>query len=170
MVFWDEVFAELSAEYPDIETEKVHVDAMAARFVNHPESLDVLVAPNLFGDILTDLGGAIQGSLGMAPSANINPEKRFPSMFEPVHGSAPDIAGKNLANPIGTIWAASMMLDFLGEKQAARVVMDAILKTAVEQNQLTQDMGGTASTVAVTEEICKNLLEIAENQKSAYDC
>lgn len=165
MVFWDEVFNELCPQYPDIETEKAHVDALAARFVNRPETLDVVVASNLFGDILTDLGGAIQGSLGMAASANINPEKRFPSMFEPVHGSAPDIAGKGLANPIGTIWAGSMMLDFLGEEEAARLVMEAILKTVVEQKKLTRDLGGSASTSEVTEEICKNILEIDKREK-----
>ena len=162
MVFWDEVFAELWSEYPDIDTEKVHVDALAARFVSHPETIDVVVASNLFGDILTDLGGAIQGSLGMAPSANNNPEKRFPSMFEPVHGSAPDIAGKGLANPIGTIWAGSMMLDFLGEKKAAALIMEAIQKTVADQRVLTPDLGGTASTGEVTKELCKNLLAIAE--------
>lgn len=164
MVFWDEIFSELCLEYPDIESEKAHVDALAARFVNHPESLDVIVASNLFGDILTDLGGAIQGSLGMAPSANINPEKRFPSMFEPVHGSAPDIAGKGLANPIATVWAGAMMLEFLGEEKASRMVMDAILKTVVEKKKLTRDLGGSASTDEVTEEICTNLIGIAEKE------
>src|SRR4051812_29157040 len=114
-VFWDELFDAISAEYPEIKAEQCHVDAMAARMVRNPESLDVLVAENLFGDILTDLAGALQGSLGLAPSANINPDKNVPGFFEPVHGSAPDIAGMGIANPIASVWAASMMLDDLGE-------------------------------------------------------
>ena len=116
MVFWDEVFEQVKAGYPDVETEKWHIDALAARFVTRPESLDVVVASNLFGDILSDLGGALQGSLGLIPSANLNPERKFPSLFEPVHGSAPDIMGKGIANPIAMIWAGALMLDFLGEK------------------------------------------------------
>ncbi|HEX7974618.1 MAG TPA: tartrate dehydrogenase, partial [Anaerolineales bacterium] len=118
MVFWDEVFEELAAEYPDVQTEKWHVDALAARFVTHPQTLDVVVASNLFADILTDLGGALQGSLGIPPSANLNPERRYPSMFEPVHGSAPDIAGKGIANPAATIWAGAMLLEHLGQAEA----------------------------------------------------
>jgi tartrate dehydrogenase/decarboxylase/D-malate dehydrogenase len=126
MVFWDDVTKQLSAEYPDVEVTSYHIDAMAARMVMAPETLDVVVASNLFGDILTDLGAAIQGGLGFAASANINPERNAPSMFEPVHGSAPDIAHLGIANPIATVWSGAMMLDHLGEKAAAAAVMKAI--------------------------------------------
>lgn len=126
MVFWDEVTDQLAAEYPDVEVSRYHVDAIAARFVMAPETLDVVVASNLFGDILTDLGAAIQGGLGFAASANINPDRSAPSMFEPVHGSAPDIAHLNIANPIATIWSAAMMLEHLGETASAARVMAAI--------------------------------------------
>ncbi|GGG09296.1 tartrate dehydrogenase [Rhizobium wenxiniae] len=129
MVFWDDVTRELSAEYPDVEVTSYHIDAMAARMVMAPESLDVVVASNLFGDILTDLGAAIQGGLGFAASANINPERNAPSMFEPVHGSAPDIAHLGIANPIATVWSGAMMLDHLGEKEAAAAIMKAIEAT-----------------------------------------
>lgn len=129
MVFWDDVTRELSAEYPDVEVTSYHIDAMAARMVMAPESLDVVVASNLFGDILTDLGAAIQGGLGFAASANINPERNAPSMFEPVHGSAPDIAHLGIANPIATVWSGAMMLDHLGEKEAAATIMKAIEAT-----------------------------------------
>jgi len=126
MVFWDEVTDALAVEYPDVAVTRYHVDAIAARFVMQPESLDVVVASNLFGDILTDLGAAIQGGLGYAPSANLNPDRSVPSMFEPVHGSAPDIAGKGIANPIATIWSAALMLEHLGESDAAATLMGAI--------------------------------------------
>ncbi|KAB1111222.1 tartrate dehydrogenase [Neorhizobium galegae] len=126
MVFWDDVTRQLSAEYPDVEVTSYHIDAMAARMVMAPETLDVVVASNLFGDILTDLGAAIQGGLGFAASANINPERNAPSMFEPVHGSAPDIAHLGIANPIATVWSGAMMLDHLGKKDAANAVMTAI--------------------------------------------
>lgn len=129
MVFWDEITARLSAEYPDVEVSSYHIDAMAARMVMAPESLDVVVASNLFGDILTDLGAAIQGGLGFAASANINPQRSAPSMFEPVHGSAPDIAGLGIANPMAAIWSGAMMLDHLGEKEAANRII-AALETA----------------------------------------
>ena len=119
MPFWDERFAAIGARYPDVATAKYHIDILTAHFVQHPDRFDVVVASNLFGDILSDLGPALVGSIGLAPSANINPERDFPSMFEPVHGSAPDIAGKCCANPIGQIWAAAMMLDHLGESTAA---------------------------------------------------
>jgi tartrate dehydrogenase/decarboxylase / D-malate dehydrogenase len=152
-VFWDEVFAELAADYPDVETEKWHVDALAARFVTRPESFDVVVASNLFGDILTDLGGAIQGSLGTAASANLSPEKVGPSMFEPVHGSAPDIVGRNIANPIGAIWAGAMMLDHLGETEAGAAIIAAIERLTSEGTTLTRDLGGSASTSDVGQAI-----------------
>ena len=126
MVFWDEMTAKIAAEYPDVEVTNYHIDAMAARMVMAPESLDVVVASNLFGDILTDLGAAIQGGLGFAASANINPDRSAPSMFEPVHGSAPDIAHLGIANPIAAIWSAAMMLDHLGESQAAADIISAI--------------------------------------------
>ncbi|MGR6432955.1 tartrate dehydrogenase [Rhizobium sp. PAMB 3174] len=126
MVFWDEITRTLAAEYPDVEVTSYHVDALAARMVMAPESLDVIVASNLFGDILTDLGAAIQGGLGFAASANINPDRSAPSMFEPVHGSAPDIAGKGIANPMAAVWSGAMMLDHLGEKEAANKVMTAL--------------------------------------------
>jgi tartrate dehydrogenase/decarboxylase / D-malate dehydrogenase len=129
MVFWDEITQELAAEYPDVEVTSYHIDAMAARMVMSPESLDVVVASNLFGDILTDLGAAIQGGLGFAASANINSDRTLPSMFEPVHGSAPDIAHLGIANPIATIWSSAMMLDHLGEKETAGRIMRAIEET-----------------------------------------
>lgn len=129
MVFWDEITQALAREYPDVEVTSYHIDAMAARMVMAPESLDVVVASNLFGDILTDLGAAIQGGLGFAASANINPDRSAPSMFEPVHGSAPDIAHLGIANPIAAIWSGAMMLDQLGEKIAADNVMAAIEAT-----------------------------------------
>ena len=160
MVFWDDVFSQLAAEYPDVQTEKWHVDAMAARFITHPETLDVVVASNLFADILTDLGGAIQGSLGMSPSGNLNPERRWPSMFEPVHGSAPDIAGQGIANPIATIWAGSLMFEFLGERKAAEMVMEGIIGTVKEGKVLTPDLGGSARTVEVGEEIRSQIYEL----------
>ncbi|MHC2459319.1 isocitrate/isopropylmalate dehydrogenase [Rhizobium leguminosarum] len=129
MVFWDEITQKLSAEYPDVEVTSYHIDAMAARMVMAPDSLDVVVASNLFGDILTDLGAAIQGGLGFAASANINPDRSAPSMFEPVHGSAPDIAHLGIANPIAAIWSGAMMLEHLGEAAAAARVMAAIAAT-----------------------------------------
>lgn len=129
MVFWDEVTHQIAAEYPDVAVTSYHIDAMAARMVMAPETLDVVVASNLFGDILTDLGAAIQGGLGFAASANINPDRSAPSMFEPVHGSAPDIADLGIANPIATIWSGAMMLDHLGEKDAAAAIMTAIEHT-----------------------------------------
>ena len=150
MVFWDEVFSAVARDYPDVQTEKWHVDALAARFITHPHTLDVVVGSNLFGDILSDLGGALMGSLGMPASANINPERRFPSMFEPVHGSAPDIMGKGIANPIASIWAGAMMLDFLGEESAARRVRAAVEAVTAEGSVLTPDLGGRAGTNDVT--------------------
>jgi tartrate dehydrogenase/decarboxylase/D-malate dehydrogenase len=146
MPFWDEIVKEVSMEYPQIETNLYHIDALSAYFVSRPESFDVVVASNLFGDILTDLGAAIVGGLGLAPSGNINPEKRFPSMFEPIHGSAPDIAGKGIANPIAQIWSVSMMLDHLGHRELGKLVLDAIEAVLVEGNVRTPDIGGKATT------------------------
>jgi tartrate dehydrogenase/decarboxylase/D-malate dehydrogenase len=157
MVFWDEVFEELKAQYPDVTTEKWHIDALAARFVTRPETLDVVVASNLFGDILSDLGGAMQGSLGLVPSGNLNPEKKYPSLFEPVHGSAPDIMGMGIANPIAMIWAGSLMLDFLGEKEGAQIVMKAIENVVQQKETLTPDLGGKGKTNEVGQGICSEI-------------
>lgn len=147
MPFWDERFAAVSADYPAIATDQYHIDILTARFVMTPEIFDVVVASNLFGDILSDLGPGVTGTIAVAPGANINPEREHPSMFEPVHGSAPDIAGKGIANPIGQIWSASMMLDHLGEPDAAAAVIAAI-ETVLQADgrPLTPDMGGTAKT------------------------
>jgi tartrate dehydrogenase/decarboxylase / D-malate dehydrogenase len=157
MVFWDEVAEEVRADYPAIEYRKYHVDALAARMITHPHTLDVIVASNLFGDILTDIGSAISGSLGIAPGANINPERRFPSMFEPIHGSAPDIAGKGIANPIGAIWAGALMLDHLGHRALHDRVLGAVERVVATGKVKTPDLGGTAKTTdvarAVTAEI-----------------
>lgn len=152
MPFWDEVFRSLSAEHPEIETSSIHIDALAAFFVSRPATFDVIVASNLFGDILTDLGGAIMGSIGIAPAANLNVDGEYPSMFEPVHGSAPDIAGKGIANPIGQIWTGVMMLEFLGYPELGKVVLDAVEDT-LEAEIKTPDLGGKASTSEVTEAI-----------------
>ena len=146
MVFWDEVTRELAKDYPDVEVSHYHIDAIAARMVLAPESLDVIVASNLFGDILTDLSAAITGSLGLAPSANLNPPRTFPSMFEPVHGSAPDIAGQGIANPIGQIWSGALMLEHLGHADAAAAVLAAIERVIAGGGPLTRDMGGNGTT------------------------
>jgi tartrate dehydrogenase/decarboxylase/D-malate dehydrogenase len=148
MVFWDEVVNAVARDYPDVEVRSYLVDALSARMILNPETLDVVVASNLFGDILTDLGGALQGSLGLPASGNINPEKRYPSMFEPVHGSAPDIAGQGIANPIGMIWSGAMMLEHLGEKEAAQSIVGAIERTLGERTLRTRDLGGNADTTA----------------------
>ena len=157
MPFWDQIGAEVIPQYPRLSTRFVHIDALAAFFVMQPESFDVVVASNLFGDILTDIGGAIMGSIGMSPAANINPERTGPSMFEPVHGSAPDIAGKGIANPIGQIWTAKMMLDFLGEKELADKVLSAIEGSLVKGIK-TPDIGGKATTQEVTDAILEDLI------------
>jgi tartrate dehydrogenase/decarboxylase/D-malate dehydrogenase len=146
MPFWDECFHAVAAEYPDVRSDQFHIDILTAHFVRHPDWFDVVVGSNLFGDILSDLGPAVVGSIGIAPSANLNPEKEFPSMFEPVHGSAPDIAGKGIANPIGQIWSGAMMLRHLGVPEAADAVETAIADVLSQGNVRTPDIGGTAST------------------------
>ena len=156
MVLWDEIFARVSKDYPDVETEQWLIDAVAARFVQKPESLEVVVGSNLFADILSDLGSALAGSLGLASSANLNPERRFPSMFEPVHGSAPDIAGKGIANPIGTIGSGALMLRHLGLETAANA-LERSIEDAVAQGALTPDVGGTLGTTQVTDAIIAQL-------------
>jgi tartrate dehydrogenase/decarboxylase / D-malate dehydrogenase len=146
MPFWDERVRAVAKDYPDVAVEQYHIDILTAHFVRRPDSFDVVVGSNLFGDILSDLGPAVTGTIGIAPSANINPERRFPSMFEPVHGSAPDIAGRNIANPIGQIWSGAMLLDHLGCGAAAQAIVAAIEAVLREPKRLTPDMGGRAST------------------------
>ncbi len=158
MVFWDQVFREVGEEYPDVETHTLLVDAAAMFMVKDPKRFQVVVASNLFGDILTDLGAAISGGMGLAAGANLNPERTFPSMFEPIHGSAPDIAGKGMANPLATVWSASQMLDFLGHGEAAGRLLAAIERLLVERRCLTPDLGGTATTSQVGDAI-GNLLK-----------
>ena len=148
MPFWDERFAEAGKRHPGIETSQFHIDIMTAHFVLHPDWFDVVVASNLFGDILADLGPAEAGSIGIAPSANINPEGKFPSMFEPVHGSAPDIAGKGIANPVAAVWTAAMMLEHLGETEAAAEIERAIETSFERDDTKTRDLGGTGDTAA----------------------
>src|SRR6267378_2634885 len=146
MPFWDERFAAVARDYPDIKTDQYHIDILTAHFVRHPDWFDVVVGSNLFGDILSDLGPAVVGSIGIAPSANLNPENEYPSMFEPVHGSAPDIAGKGIANPIGQIWSGAMMLRHLGIPDAADAVESAIAETLARSKVRTPDIGGNATT------------------------
>jgi tartrate dehydrogenase/decarboxylase/D-malate dehydrogenase len=148
MPFWDERFKAMAAQYPDVRTDQYHIDILTAHFVQHPDWFDVVVGSNLFGDILSDLGPGLTGTIGIAPSANLNPEREFPSMFEPVHGSAPDIAGRGIANPIGQIWSGAMMLEHLGHPEAAAEILRAI-ETVIKSGPRTRDLGGTATTVEV---------------------
>jgi tartrate dehydrogenase/decarboxylase/D-malate dehydrogenase len=157
---WDEVFKSVGRDFPNVTTERILIDALAARMVLHPETLDVIVASNLFADILTDLGGAICGSLGVAPSSNINPERQYPSMFEPIHGSAPDIYGKGIANPIAMIWSGAMMFEFLGENRAADLILAAIKTVTRRGFPLTPDLGGEATTVEVGDAIMDALNDV----------
>ena len=147
MPYWDERVVEMAKNYADVRWDKYHIDILTAQFVLHPDWFDVVVASNLFGDILSDLGPACTGTIGIAPAANINPERNFPSLFEPVHGSAPDIAGKGIANPIGQIWCGAMMLEHLGETEAAKAVVRAIETVLGEQKLRTRDLGGPADTI-----------------------
>ena len=146
MPYWDERFQLNKKDYPDVKTDQYHIDILTARFVLTPEWFDVVVGSNLFGDILSDLGPACTGTIGIAPSGNINPENKFPSLFEPVHGSAPDIAGKGIANPIGQIWSGAMMLDYLGEKEASDRIINSIEKTLSDKKSRTKDLSGDSST------------------------
>ena len=157
MVFWDEMFQEVAKEYPDVKTQSFLVDAASMFFVKDPSRFQVVVTSNLFGDILTDLGAAISGGMGLAAGANMNPEKKYPSMFEPIHGSAPDIAGKGIANPLAAIWSVSQMLDFFGKPQWGEKVLNAIEKLLEEGKCLTPDMGGNATTSQVTDRLLELL-------------
>ncbi len=157
MPYWDERFNYNKKKYLDVSTDQFHIDILVARFVLNPEWFDVVVASNLFGDILSDLGPACTGTIGIAPSANINPEKKFPSLFEPVHGSAPDIAGKGIANPIGQIWSGALMLDYLGEKEAANSILSSIEKTLNNKKNRTMDLQGESNTQECTQAVLDNL-------------
>lgn len=157
MVFWDQIFAEVSREYPDVKTASYLVDAASMMMVKRPEAFEVVVTSNLFGDILTDLGAAIAGGMGLAAGANINPERKYPSMFEPIHGSAPDIAGRQIANPLATVWAASQMLDFFHHEDWGKQLLDVMEDVLTEGKVLTPDMGGTATTAQVGDAIVSRL-------------
>lgn len=159
MVFWDQIFAEVAKEYPDVTTHSYLVDAASMFMVKDPKRFEVVVTSNLFGDILTDLGAAIAGGMGLAAGANLNPEKKFPSMFEPIHGSAPDIAGQQKANPLATVWSASQMLEFFGHKQWADRLIEIIEEILTEKKVLTPDLGGTATTSQVGDEVIRKLRE-----------
>ncbi|MGJ5893638.1 tartrate dehydrogenase [Streptomyces sp. V2] len=151
MPFWDQLVAERAERFPEMSWNQEHIDALAAKFVLQPQRYDVVVASNLFGDILSDLAAAVAGSIGIAPSANLNPEREYPSMFEPVHGSAPDIAGQGVANPLGAIWSAALMLDHLGHPEAAQEVTAAMARLLAETDVRTRDLGGTATTAEFTD-------------------
>lgn len=158
MPFWDERVKAVSKDFPDVTFDQYHIDILSAHFVQHPDWFDVVVASNLFGDILSDLGPAVAGGIGIAPSANLNPERAHPSMFEPVHGSAPDIAGKGIANPIATLWSAVMMLEFFEQNEASRSLMAAIEAVTAEGQALTPDLGGTAGTMDFTDAVLEKLI------------
>jgi len=159
MPYWDERVAAIGEEFEDVSVEQYHIDILAAHLVQRPKQFDVIVGSNLFGDILSDLGPATTGSIGIAPSANLNPEKVYPSMFEPLHGSAPDIAGRGIANPIGTIWAGAMMLDHLGERRAAAALESGIATALAADGPRTPDIGGSAGTAEFGEAIAAAALD-----------
>ena len=159
MVMWDEIALQVSKEFPDVSWDKELVDACTARMVNRPASLDTIVATNLHADILSDLAAALAGSLGIAPTGNIDPERRYPSMFEPIHGSAFDIMGCGLANPVGTFWSCVMLLEHIGEPEAAAVLMAAIEEVTADKTLHTRDLGGTATTAQVTQAVCEAVSE-----------
>jgi tartrate dehydrogenase/decarboxylase/D-malate dehydrogenase len=162
MVMWDEVANQVAKEFPDVKWDKEMVDAATARMVNRPASLDTILATNLHADILSDLAAALAGSLGIGPTANINPERLYPSMFEPIHGSAFDIMGKGVANPVGTFWTVVMMLEYLGEKEAAQRLMQAIEHVTANEKLHTRDLGGTAMTADVTAAVCAEIAATAK--------
>jgi tartrate dehydrogenase/decarboxylase/D-malate dehydrogenase len=164
MVMWDEIALQISKEFPDVNWDKELVDAATARMVNRPASLDTLVATNLHADILSDLAAALAGSLGLSPTGNIDPERRYPSMFEPIHGSAFDIIGQGLANPVGTFWSAVMLLDHLGETDAARQLMQAIEQVTANPALHTRDLGGSATTAQVTQAVCDALADAVQRK------
>jgi tartrate dehydrogenase/decarboxylase / D-malate dehydrogenase len=169
MPFWDRVVRDVAGEYPDVEVDLYHVDALTTYLVNRPHTLDVVLASNLFGDILTDLSAVLVGGLGIAPSANINPQRKYPSMFEPVHGSAPDIAGKGIANPIAAIWSGALMLEFLGEQEAANCIMAAVEQTLERGEASTPDFGGKSSTKDVGDAVHK-YIKLSESYRiSVYN-
>jgi tartrate dehydrogenase/decarboxylase/D-malate dehydrogenase len=157
MPYWDERVEEMAKQFPDIKWNKFHIDILSALFVLKPDTFNVVVASNLFGDILSDLGPACTGTIGIAPSGNINPERKFPSVFEPVHGSAPDIAGQGIANPIGQIWSGAMMLEHLGESEAAAAIVKAIERVLAKQKLRTRDLGGGANTVVCGKAVAEML-------------
>ncbi|MEG1770374.1 MAG: isocitrate/isopropylmalate family dehydrogenase, partial [Comamonas sp.] len=161
MVMWDEIAVQISREFPDVTWDKELVDAATARMVNRPATLDTIVATNLHADILSDLAAALAGSLGIAPTGNIDPERRYPSMFEPIHGSAFDIMGQGLANPVGTFWSVVMLLEHLGEHEAAAQVMQAVESVTANPALHTRDLGGTATTAQVTQAVCEQLAATA---------
>ena len=167
MVTWDEIALQISKEFPGVKWDKELVDACTARMVNRPDSMDTIVATNLHADILSDLAAALAGSLGIAPTGNIDPERRYPSMFEPIHGSAFDIMGQGLANPVGTFWSCVMLLEHLGEVAAARMLMDAIEQVTTEPALHTRDLGGNATTAQVTRAVCERIGGAAGHQKAA---
>jgi isocitrate/isopropylmalate dehydrogenase len=156
MVLWDTIFYEIAPEYPDVTTDKMLVDAMTVRMVLNPKSLDTIVATNLHADILSDLAAALSGSIGIAPSSNLDPTRKNPSMFEPIHGSAPDIAGKGVANPVGAFWSAAEMVRWLGEEKAADGLMKAV-ENVTERGIRTRDLGGSEGTDGVTEAVCREI-------------
>jgi len=166
LAYWDRIVEQVRTSYPDVEYRKMYVDNASTNFVLHPEKFDVILTTNFIGDILSDLGGAIMGSLGLGPSGNINPQKTYPSMFEPIHGSAPDIAGQGIANPIGAIWSGAIMLEHLGQQKAAQSIVRAIEMT-VGQGVLPVDLGGSAKTMDITEVIVKNLKSAAKDDDSS---
>lgn len=163
MVLWDKVFYEVAKEYPDVEIDKMLVDAMTVRMVLHPKSLDTIVATNLHADILSDLAAALSGSIGIAPSSNLDPTRKNPSMFEPIHGSAPDIAGKGIANPVGAFWSAAEMVRWLGHEEAADKLMEAI-ENVTAFGIKTKDLGGDQNTKQVTKAVCSELEKLLKQQ------
>ena len=166
LAYWDRIIEQVRVSYPDVEYRKMYVDNASANFVLCPEKFDVIVTTNFIGDILSDLGGAIMGSLGLGPSGNINPEKTYPSMFEPIHGSAPDIAGQGIANPIGAVWSGAIMLEHLGQQEAAQSIVRAIEMT-VAQGVLPVDLGGSGRTIEITNAIVNNLKSAAKDNASS---